>query len=103
MRQPEPILQDLRAFSPVEEDWRPLDELLSELWAVGVREADLAVLFGLFERFPDDDGAGVLWGIIHGLEALPFDYEPALRTSLARRRSDMGEIMLRRLEKSRLR
>jgi hypothetical protein len=103
MRLPELIFQDLRTFSPGDGDWRPLDELLSELWAVGVREADLPVLFELFERFPDDDGAGALWGIVHGVEALPFDYEHALRSSLARRRSEIGEIMLSQLEKSRAR
>ncbi|CAN7570139.1 hypothetical protein [Rhizobacter sp. LjRoot28] len=101
MRPLDPILQELRSFSPVDEDWRPLDALLSKLWEAGVREEQLPLLFDLFERFPEDDGAGVLWGIVHGIEALPFDYEAALRSSLARGRSMMGEIMLRRLENSR--
>jgi len=101
MRPLEPILQELRTVRPADEDWRPLDALLSELWEAGVREEHLPLLFDVFERFPEDDGAGVLWGIVHGVEALSFDYEDALRSSLARRQSQMGEIMLRRIEKSR--
>ena len=57
-------------------------------------------LFGVFERFPDEDGAGVLWSIVHGVEGLDLDYEQPLRDSLARQRSDMGKIMLGRLERS---
>ena len=101
MRPLESILQELRTFRPANEDWRPFDALLSELWAAGVHEEHLPQLFDVFERFPEDDGAGVLWGIVHGVEALPFDHEDALTSSLARRESHMGEVMLRRLEKSR--
>jgi hypothetical protein len=101
MRPAMAILRDIDAFVPENGDWRALDSLLGELWAVGVRQGQLATLFRVFERYPEEDGAGVLWSIVHGVEALSFDYESALRESLARQPSFMGRIMLRRLEKSR--
>jgi hypothetical protein len=95
------VLKDIDEFAPVEGNWRPLDDLLDELWSEGVSEGQLPILFRVFERFPEEDGAGVLWSIVHGIEALPFDYEPFLRRSMARRASLMGRIMLERLEKTR--
>lgn len=100
MRDADDILRDIERFRPVDGVWLPLDGLLDELWNAGVPAHALPALFGVFERFPDDDGAGVLWSIVHGVEALDFDYEPALRASLARRPSLMGGIMLGRLERA---
>ena len=53
-------------------------------------------MLGVFERFPDTDGAGVFWSIVHGLEVLP-SYEAQLLTSVRRVPSDMGVTMLGRL------
>ena len=50
----------------------------------------------VFERFPLDDGAGVAWSIVHGLESLP-GYEPHLVDSLRRRPSELGVVMLNRM------
>ena len=94
------VLKEIQEFSPVEGNWRHLDTLLDELWSEGVTEGSLQILFSVFERFPEDDGAGVLWSIVHGVESLSFDYEPALRQSLQRKSSFMGKIMLQRLEKA---
>ena len=94
------VLRDIDAFVPVDGDWRRLDDLLAELWHLGPREGHLPVLFRVFERFPDEDGAGVLWSIVHGVESLPCNYGEPLRESLARQPSFMGNIMLRRLERS---
>lgn len=97
MRSLSETLQQIEHFSPRDGDWRPLDALLDELWASGDVGADvLPVLFGVFERFPEDDGAGVLWSIVHGIEALPIDYVPALRQSHQRNPSLMSDIMLSR-------
>jgi hypothetical protein len=96
-RDTDEILADIDAFRPVGELWLPLDDLLAELWDAGVPARALPVLFGVFERFPEDDGAGVLWSIVHGVEGLGCDYEKALRESLERRSSLMGRIMLGRL------
>lgn len=94
------ILQDIESFRPVEDEWLPLEELLAELWDAGVPPHALRTLFGVFERFPDDHGEGVCWSIVHGIEGLNIDYEQPLRESLARQRSEMGAIMLQRLERS---
>lgn len=94
------ILRDIQAFRPADGVWVPLDDLLTELWEAGVPKRALPVLFGVFERFPDDDGAGVLWSIVHGVEGLDLDYGPLLRDSLARQPSHMGEVMLQRLQRS---
>ena len=94
------VLKDIQDFSPVDGNWLQLDALLDELWSGGVATGSLPILFGVFERFPEDDGAGVLWSIVHGIESLDVDYEPALRQSLDRRASLMGNIMLERLVKT---
>jgi hypothetical protein len=94
------ILHDIESFRPADGVWLPLDDLLAELWDVGVPARALPTLFAVFERFPDDEGAGVLWSIVHGVEGLDLDYEQPLRDSLAREASDMGKIMLGRLERS---
>ena len=95
------ILRDIEAFHPTDGVWLPLDDLLAELWDAGVPARALSTMFGVFERFPEDDGAGVLWSIVHGVEGLDLDYEEPLRASLARQPSHMGKVMLGRLERSR--
>jgi hypothetical protein len=94
------ILDDIESFRPVDDEWLPLDDLLAELWNAGVPAHALPLLFRVFERFAEEDGAGVLWSIVHGIEALDFDYEQPLRDSLARQPSRMAKVMLARLERS---
>jgi hypothetical protein len=94
------ILNDIDSFAAENGNWLGLERLLEELWGVGVPAADLPALFRVFERFPEDDGSGVLWSIVHGVESLPFNYEHALRASMARQPSFMGRVMLKRLEKA---
>jgi hypothetical protein len=94
------ILNDIAEFQPSDGNWLALEELLSELWQVGVSPDALPVLFQVFERFPQEDGAGVLWSIVHGVEALDISYETQLRLSIARQPSFMGKVMLGRLEKN---
>ena len=94
------ILRDIEAFCPAGGVWLPLDDLLAELWEAGVPARALPTLFGVFERFPESHGAGVLWSIVHGVEGLDLDYEESLRASLARQPSHMGKVMLGRLERS---
>lgn len=103
---PAEVLDAVARFAPTEDgNWLALDALLDRLWCLGGPDADaLPVLFGVFERFPEDDGAGVLWSVLHGVEDFePGFYEAALRASVARVPSLMGTTMLRRLERSRAR
>jgi len=95
------ILHDIEHFVPSPAgSWRGLDSLLDELWQTNVSSDCLPVLFRVFERFPSDDGAGVFWSILHGIESTDLAYEQALRDSLGRRSSELGQVMLYRLEKS---
>jgi hypothetical protein len=94
------ILGDIEAFRPSDGVWLPLEDLLAELWKAGVPARALPTLFGVFERFPEDDGAGVLWSIVHGVEGQDLDYERSLRDSMVRQQSNMGAVMLGRLERS---
>jgi len=92
------VLRDIQAFAPKDDDWRPLDDLLVELWTGGPPPRGvLPILFGVFERFPSEDGAGVLWSIVHGIEHLPYSYADELKASYKRVPSEMAEIMLARL------
>lgn len=101
MRSHSEILKDIAQFEPVACMWLPLDDLLNELWLVGQPPIDaLPILFGVFERFPEDDGAGVFWSIVHGVEALPYNYEPLLQESHGRTPSEMSKVMLVRLANS---
>ncbi|MDY6944381.1 MAG: hypothetical protein SXG53_01565 [Pseudomonadota bacterium] len=94
------VLKDIEEFAPAAGNWRRLDELLDELWSYGVTQGQIPFLFRVFERFPEDDGGGVLWSIVHGVESLAFDYDTYLRESMARQPSQMGAIMLQRLQKA---
>lgn len=101
MRESSDILREISSFEPNDGEWLPLDGLLEELWSSGVTKDALPVLFGVFERYPEDDSAGVLWSIVHGVEALPFEYEALLKESMERESSLMAAVMLKRLANSR--
>ena len=95
-RPTEDVAADIDAFQPTGGNWLGLEALLEELWKEGSPQAAIPEMLRVFERFPDDDGAGVFWSIVHGLEALP-GYEAELLTSVRRVPSDMGVTMLGRL------
>jgi hypothetical protein len=90
------IACDIAAFQPTDGNWLALDRLLNELWTQGDPAAAIPAMLSVFERFPDEDGAGVLWSIVHGLESLA-GYEPLLLSSVLRAPSDLGVTMLGRL------
>ena len=97
MRSKLDILRDISVFEPLNENWLSLEELLEELWAIGIEKGDTPFLFSIFERFPNDDGAGVFWSIVHGLESAQFGYKKELESSLQKVTSEMGKIMMKRL------
>ncbi len=77
-------------------DWDKLDQLLEQLWVTGAPEQGMKALFGIFERYPEDDGNGVFWTILHGLERLP-NYEPALVSSVRRQPTEFNVLMVNRI------
>jgi hypothetical protein len=90
------IAHDIATFVPNDDNWLALDSLIAELWQTGHPEQAIPELLSVFERYPEEDGFGVVWGILHGLEALP-NYEPELLRSLARQPSEFGVRMVGRL------
>jgi hypothetical protein len=90
------IVADLRAFRPTRGDWMPLDELSGELWEAELYPDAVEELLAVFECFPEEDGAGVFWTILHGLESVG-GYEPALVRSVKRQPSEFGVLMVGRL------
>lgn len=90
------ICSEIEVFRPFDDDWLPLEDLITK--ALDHREAAsaFATLLAVFSRFPDEDGAGVFWSIIHGLES--FDgYEPALLDAVQITPTEMTLIMLNRM------
>jgi len=91
------IAHDIANFAPPEDgSWRHLDSLLDELWRAGNPEQAMPEMLSVFERYPEEDGYGVMWTIVHGLESLP-NYQPELLRSLARQPSELGIAMVGRI------
>lgn len=92
----EDILMKISAFEPTNDNWLELEDLLSALWETPEPVRGINELFGILERFPEEDGAGVLWSIVHGVEQFP-DYEQHLLESMQRQPSHIGLIMVSRM------
>lgn len=93
------IVAAIEQFQPSNGNWLALDALLDELFRSGSAAQGIAAMLGVFERYPAEDGAGVFWAIVHGLEALP-GYESQLLASVRRIPSEFGSIMVNRLLKA---
>ncbi|MDJ0367914.1 Con-6 family protein [Hymenobacter sp. H14-R3] len=101
MRPTSVILQDIKKFQPTADgNWFTLHELVQELWTEDEGPAEALVpLFRLLERFPEDESAGVLWGVLHGIESYP-NYETELVQSLQRHPTDLTVTMVHRMANS---
>jgi len=89
-------IEAIARYQPEPGGWLGLDKFLERLWATGEPERGTEVLFGVFERFPEQDGYGVFWSILHGLESLP-DYEGPLIASLRRQPPEFNVRMIDRI------
>ena len=95
MRNIEEIIKDLNNYSPVQDEWRGLDEIIAE--AAEYRGDEIVrALLNVLERFPTHDGYGVFWSIVHALEAIG-DYEAELVSSISMQPHEMSVLMLNRL------
>ena len=96
------IVEDLKQFAPPCDDWGKLQMLLDELWLVGKPSAAIPDLLAVFERYPaDEDGCGVFWSILHGLETLA-GYETHLLRSVQHAPSEFGVMMLGRIRNAKI-
>ena len=74
-----------------------LDAGIARLSQLGMSREDLVALLGIFERFPEHDGHGIFWSIVHAVEAVPFDYESELLASVRRMPSEFNTLMINRI------
>lgn len=98
MREVKEIILDIESYKSDDGNWLLLDELVTELWESENPEIGIDALFGVFEKNPTDDGSGVFWTILHGLETM--EYEQKLYDSLMEKPSHMTITMLKRIENS---
>lgn len=90
------IIAAIEDFRPSNDGWLKLDGLLCELFESGAASQGIAAMLGVFERYPTEDGAGVFWAIVHGLESLP-GYESHLIESVRKAPTDFSMMMIHRL------
>lgn len=50
----------------------------------------------IFERFPESDGFGIFWSILHKIEGIP-GYEPYLLASVKSKPTDFSVTMINRI------
>ena len=62
--------------------WLPLERHFEVAFSSPDPKQYYHAIFNLFERFPDDDGAGVFWSALHGMEAVG-GYEDLLLLSIS--------------------
>ena len=98
MTQVKEIIAEINSYESDDGNWLRLDELATELWESGKPVFGINSLLGLFEKYPTEDGAGVFWTILHGIETL--NYEKELYESLIRKPTHITIIMLKRIENS---
>jgi hypothetical protein len=89
----------IREFRPQQGMWLPLERHFEQAFSSTDPKQYYHAIFNLFERFPDDDGAGVFWSALHGMEAVG-GYEDFLLQYFRRYPSLMTRAMLRRLVNS---
>ena len=89
----------IREFAPENGAWLPLEACFEQAFSSPDPKQYYHAIFNLFERFPDEDGAGVFWSALHGMEALG-GYEDLLLQYFRRHPSLMTTTMLRRIQNS---
>jgi hypothetical protein len=93
---PDDLDTTIREFTPQEGVWLPLEQHFEQAFGSSDPKQYYNAIFNLFERYPDDDGAGVFWSALHGMEAVG-GYEDLLLQYFRRHPSLMTKTMLRRI------
>lgn len=78
-----------------------LDNAVQQLFISEGAEHGIDALLRVLERFPDKDGYGIFWSILHGLESLP-KYEVRLLESVRRQPSLFSLLMINRMLNARV-
>lgn len=92
------LLFELLAFTNPHDpaQLRQLDVAVANALAAGLSPSDKKALLEVFERFPEEDGFGVFWSILHALEFAD-DYEQELVASLRRVPNLFNTLMVMRI------
>jgi hypothetical protein len=90
------LLKAIESFTDPELDLDQLDEALRTVHPDDIGSSEIQALFGIFEQFPDHDGFGVFWSIVHLLEACK-DHKPDLIASVKRKPVHFNLLMVNRL------
>lgn len=95
----EQVIQTLNKLQSMEEvtDLDTLDDCIEKLKEFPNPEASIDELLNIFEKFPDKDGYGVFWSVLHFLETMPGRYESKLIESVKRQPMEFSLQMVNRL------
>jgi hypothetical protein len=66
--EPTLLFDQIRNFEPDGGNWLPLESMFEQVFASPAPSKFYSAIFQLFEKFPDDDGAGVFWSAVVGME-----------------------------------
>jgi len=95
MRSIEAVLNDIDEFTPINDEWEDLDELIDEACSLSDHRV-IKCLLRVLERNPEHDGNGVFWSIVHSLEGIG-NYEKELELSVLNKPHEMSVLMLNRM------
>jgi hypothetical protein len=86
----------IREFTPHQGNWLALERHFERAFNGADPKQYYHAIFNLFERYPEEDGCGVFWSALHGMEAVG-GYERLLLQYFRRYPSLMTRTMLRRI------
>jgi hypothetical protein len=90
------LATQIAEFEPTNGNWLELERLFEMAFSESDPTIYYSAIFNLFERFPDQDGSGVFWSALHGMEAIG-GYESDLVRFFRRYPSEMTRTMLIRM------
>ena len=92
------IVQALGQFSDPQSEvqLKALDAAVQAITPDECGEAEFRAMLHVFERFPEDDGFGIFWGLVHALEACS-GYESEMLASVARKPCEFNVLLVNRL------
>ena len=80
----------------IENDLDNLQNTLDNIWNSNKQKIFIKELFIIFENNPEEDGNGVFWSILHGLEGIK-NYEIELCKSIERKPVYFNILMAKRV------
>lgn len=89
------IVEKIKKFTPNDDDWLDLEDILAELFSCKEPELGLDAMIEIYEKYPDEDN-DVLWGMLHGIEDIG-NYEMKVIESVKRKPSFFGILMINRM------